>query len=122
MTTKNIKLGKWLMKGNPNKEGVKGVMRNMMFCMLCKDMSNYCTVEGLITTKFALSFPGEMKFTSKSDDGAIDKSFMISDQRKIRSILRLDTNTKKYQYNTFESVVDYLIEFNIYTKYQASII
>ena len=115
MTTKNIKLGKWLMKGNPNKSGVKGAMRNMLFCMLCKDMSDFCTKEDVVTTKFSLSFPGELRFVSKSIDGSIDKDILISNPKQIRSVLRLSKNEKLYPYNTFESVVDYLIDNDIYT-------
>lgn len=115
MTTKNIKLGKWLMKGNPDTTAVKGAMRNMLFCMLCKEMSDACSKEGLIKTKFSLSFPGEMRFVSKSLDGVIDKDEFISDPKKIRSVMQLNTNSSNYLYDTFESVVDYLVENDIYT-------
>lgn len=115
MTTNNVELGKWLMKGNPNKSGVKGVMRNMLFCMLCREMSNFASKDGIVTTKFALSFPGELRFTSKSNDGTIEKDLSVSDPKLIRSVLRLHKNEKLYPFNTFESVVDYLVEENIYS-------
>lgn len=116
MTTTNIPLGSWLMKGNPNKEGIKGVMRNMLFCMLAKHTSDSCSKEGLITTKFSLSFPGVLRFVSNSVDGTVKKDETIEDKRKIRSVLRLSTNEKLYEYNTFESVVDYLVEKDIYNR------
>ena len=116
MTTKNVELGKWLMKGNPDSNGVKGVMRNMLFCMIARHVSDFCSKEDLITTKFSLSFPGEMRFVSKSKDGSVNIDEWISDEKKIRSILRLSTQTKSHQFDTFESVVDYLIEKDIYNS------
>jgi hypothetical protein len=116
MTTTDIELGKWLMKGNPDPNGVKGAMRNMLFCMLCKDLSDFASKEGLIKTKFSLSFPGKLRFVSKSSDGTIDKDMYFSDPKQIRSVLQLSKDTKKYQYNTFESVVDYLVAKDIYTS------
>jgi len=116
MTTTNVELGKWLMKGNPDIQGVKGAMRNMLFCMLARHTSDLCSKEDLITTKFSLSFPGEMRFVSKSKDGTINIDERISDDKKIRSILRLSTQTKAHQFDTFESVVDYLIENDIYNS------
>lgn len=114
MTTTNVPLGKWLMKGNSNVNGVKGVMRNMLFCLLCKSASDICSKEGLIKTKFSLSFPGELRFVSNSVDGTVNKDVFISNEDQIRAIMRLSTN-KSYEFNTFESVVDYLLEKNIYT-------
>lgn len=116
MTTPHINLGKWLMKGNPDKSGVKGAMRNMLFCMLCRHLSDYCSKENLIETKFSLSFPGSLRFKSKSLDESINVEEEIIDEKKIRNILRLSTNTRTHHFNTFESVVDYLIENDIYNN------
>lgn len=115
MTTPNISLGKWLMKGNPNADGVKGAMRNMVFCMLCRHLSDFASKENVIKTKVSLSFPGVLRVVSNSNDGKINVDETITDIKKIRSVLRLSTNTKKHEFNTFESVVDYLLENNIYT-------
>jgi hypothetical protein len=115
MTTPNIKLGKWLMKGNPSSSGVKGVMRNMLFCMLCRNLSDFASKEGVIKTKVSLSFPGSLRVVSSSTDEKVNVDETITDVRKIRSALRLSTNTRKFEFNTFESVVDYLLENNIYT-------
>ena len=115
MTTKNIELGKWLMKGNPNINGPKGFVRNLLFAMLCKEMSQLCSREGIVTTRFTLTFPGELRFSSTSSDGSVTKDIFIGDEKKIRSVLRLSIDTKKYKYDTFESVVDYLLEKDIYT-------
>jgi len=116
MTTTNIELGKWLMKGNPDADGVKGAMRNMLFCMLARHISDFCSKDDWITTKFSLSFPGEMRFVSKSKDGTVNVDEWISDPKQIRSVLRLSTNEKDYMFNTFESVVDYLVENDIYNR------
>ena len=115
MTTPEIKLGKWLMKGNPNLNGVKGVMRNMLFCMLCRHLSDFASKENIIKTKISLSFPGSLRAVSNSTDGKVNIDETITDMKKIRSALRLSTNTRKFEFNTFESVVDYLLENNIYT-------
>jgi hypothetical protein len=116
MTTPHISLGKWLMKGNPDKSAVKGAMRNMLFCMLCRHVSDYCSKEDLIETKFSLSFPGSLRFKSKSFDGSVDVDEVITDEKKIRNVLRLSQNVKKHPFNTFESVIDYLIENDIYNS------
>lgn len=115
MTTPNVKLGKWLMKGNPDLNGVKGAMRNMVFCMLCRHLSDFASKENVIKTKISLSFPGSLRVVSNSTDGKINLDETVTDVRKIRSALRLSTNVRKYEFNTFESVVDYLLENNIYT-------
>ena len=116
MTTSNVKLGKWLMKGNPDPSGVKGAMRNMLFCMLCKHLSDFATKENVINTKISLSFPGSLRVVSNSADGKININESITDVRAIRSALRLSTNVRKFDFNTFESVVDYLIENDIYNN------
>ena len=115
MTTPNVKLGKWLMKGNPNLNGVKGAMRNMLFCMLCRHLSDFASKEDTIKTKVSLSFPGSLRIISNSVDGKINVDETITEVKKIRSALRLSTNTRKFKFDTFESVVDYLLENNIYT-------
>ena len=116
MTTEHIKLGTWLMKGNPNTDGVKGAMRNMLFCMLARHMSDFCSKDDWITTKFSLSFPGFLRFKSNSKDGTVNKDEIITSEKMIRSVLRLSTDLKEYTFNTFESVVDYLLENDIYTS------
>jgi len=116
MTTPHISLGKWLMKGNPDKSAVKGAMRNMLFCMLCRHVSDYCSKEDLVETKFSLSFPGALRFKSKSADGSVNVDEVITDEKKIRNVLRISQNVKNHPFNTFESVVDYLIENDIYNS------
>ena len=103
------------MKGNPNADGVKGAMRNMVFCMLCRHLSDFASKENVIKTKVSLSFPGVLRVVSNSNDGKINVDETITDIKKIRSVLRLSTNTKKHEFNTFESVVDYLLE-NMHTN------
>tara|TARA_Y100000287_G_C14086076_1_gene288050 strand:- start:354 stop:728 length:375 start_codon:yes stop_codon:yes gene_type:complete len=83
--------------------------------MLCKDLSNFASKENVIKTKISLSFPGALRVVSNSNDGKVKVDETITDIKKIRSALRLSTNTRKHDFNTFESVVDYLLENNIYT-------
>lgn len=114
LTTPNIELGKWLMKGNANLSGVKGAMRNMLFGAMLKNTSDACSEEGVIKTKFALSFPGSLKIKIWDKDENLLKESEALTEKQVRSCLFLSTN-KKYKYDTFESVVDYLLDNNIYT-------
>jgi len=113
MTTKNLELASWLIKGNPDPSGVKGVMRNLLLSMMLKDTSSFLSREGICSIKFSLSFPGVLKYKCETSETIDEREY--DDLRSIRSVLGFPKNERLYPMNTFESVVDYLLLNDIYS-------
>ena len=129
MYCKDIELGKWQLSGNKNPSGVKGVFRNLLFAMKLKEKSDNSNITlGNLTRKqkITMGFPGPLKIKTNAsvvdtvhvnNIQTIDSESLYYDMASIYSNLDLQYYDNCYNnFTTFEQVVDFYLESNIYTR------
>jgi len=116
MTTKNVKLGKWLMKGNPY--GCKGVMRNLFLCFIIKQKNNESIGNNKIT--YSIAFPGvftKTELTLTNDNDVLTyRSNEILAPRAICIELGIIRRTSYYIPMTYEMTIDSYVDINLNSR------